>query len=99
MFCSSGLSSPPNGRPYSMPTRRSAAASARIAAGAAALLDLGRRRATDEVRDRRAADEDGVDPGTLERHDVVAAGGPEVGDRELPSGHVRQQVEDPLELL
>ena len=26
MFCSSGLSSPPNGRPYSIPTRRSAAA-------------------------------------------------------------------------
>ena len=32
MFCSSGLSRLPNGRPYSIPTSRSTAASARIAA-------------------------------------------------------------------
>src|SRR5262245_51905965 len=31
MFCSSGFSRLPNGRPYSIPTSRSAAASARIA--------------------------------------------------------------------
>src|SRR3954454_20343482 len=97
MFCSSGLSKLPNGRPYSIPTRRSAAASARIAATAA--LYLCRRSATDEVGDARAADEHRVDSCALERDDVVTGRGLKIGDRELAGGDVGEQVEDPLEVL
>src|SRR6476646_12108652 len=118
MFCSSGLSSPPNGRPYSIPTSRSAAASARIAAKAVPLrvaelrsvtlrlrtnappaLDLLRRSATDEVGDGRAADEDGVHAGSLQRDDVVTGRRLQVGDRQLARRHVGEKVEDPLELV
>src|SRR6187549_3518128 len=116
MFCSSGLSSPPNGRPYSIPTRRSAVASARIAPNAVPLrvtdlrsvtlrlsarapLDLSRRCATDKVGDGGAADEDGVHARPLQRDDVVARRRLEIGDRELAGGNIREQVEDPLQVL
>ena len=74
----------------------SAAASPRIATRG--LLHR-RRCATDEVGDRRAADEDGVDAGPLEREHVVAGRRREVGDRELAGRDVGQQVEDAVEIV
>src|SRR3954471_9605758 len=95
MFCSSGLRRFPNGRPYWIPIRRSAAARPRSARSG---LDL-RRCATDEVGDLRVGDEDGVDAGALESSHVVCAGVLEICDRELAGGDVGQKVEDPLEVV
>src|SRR5262249_31192794 len=96
MLCSSGLSRFPNGRPYWIPTSRSAAASTRIAARGR----LRRRRsATDEVGDLLRLDQDGVDAGSLEPDDVVTRGAAEVGDCELPGGDVWEQVEDAFEVV
>src|SRR6476469_5368265 len=113
MFCSSGSSRLPNGRPYSIPTSRKAAASPRIATRngsdlrtrirttghgrLSAVLDR-RRRATDEVRDVGRADEDCVDPGAFEREYLLARGRRQVSDRELAGGHVGQQVEDAFDV-
>jgi hypothetical protein len=98
MFCSSGLSRPPNGSPYSIPISRSAAARPSSPATAYAPQDL-RRSATDEVGDLLRVDQHRVDAGALERDDVVASRGREVGDHELPGRHVGQQVEDPLDVV
>ena len=58
-----------------------------------------RRRATDEVGDLLRVDEHGVDARSLERDHVVAGGGREVGDGELPGRDVGQEVEDLLDVL
>ena len=78
-FCSSGLSSEPYGRPYWMPTSRSAAAPARIAASAArgppqfdGCLD-GRGRATDELGDVPSRHDHRVDAAPLELDDLARA--------------------------
>src|SRR4051794_4352337 len=105
MFCSSGLSRFPNGRPYWIPIRRSAAARPRSARRGPAgeplvppRLNVGER-ATDEVGDLRVGDEDGVDAGALEGSHVVCTRVLEICDRELAGGNVGQQVEDPLEVV
>src|SRR5689334_8415339 len=49
-----------------------------------------RRAMADELADLTARDEDGVDAGPLERQHLVARGDVQVGDGELPRGHVRQ---------
>src|SRR5262245_5024587 len=87
-FCSSGFSSEPYGSPYWIPTRRSAAAPARIAASAARgppqfeLLD-GWGRATDELGDVPRRHDHGVDAAPLELHDLVPRDVRRLGDREL----------------
>src|SRR4029077_7017857 len=95
MFCSAGLSRLPNGRPYWIPIRRSAAARPSSAKSG---LNL-RRRATDEVGDLLRVDQHRVDARSLEGDHVLAGGGREVGDRELPGRDVGQEVEDPLDVL
>src|SRR3954453_21587852 len=94
MFCSSGLSRLPNGRPYWIPIRRSAAARPSRARSGLYL----RRRATDEVGDLLRVDEHCVDACALEREHVFPRGGGEVGDGELAGGNVRQQIEDLVEI-
>src|SRR5437870_11588101 len=95
MLRSSGLSRPPKGRPYSIPTRRRAAARPSSPRSG---LDL-RRCATDEVGDLRVVDEHGVDARTLQRDDVVPGRGLEVGDRKLSGGNVGEEIEDPLDVV
>src|SRR4051794_14209008 len=103
-FCSSGLSSEPYGSPYWMPTSRNAAAPARIAARAARgppqfdPLD-GRGRATDELGDIPRRNDHGVDAAPLELHDLAARDVRRLGDRELPDGNVRQQLERTPEVV
>ena len=100
MLCSSGLSSPPNGRPYWIPTSRSAAASAeqRLTSERSAAQTSGGAPPT-RCGDFVVGDEHRVDAGALERDDVLAGRGLEIGDRELAGRHVGEQVEDPLEVV
>ena len=56
-----------------------------------------RRVLADEVRDEAGLDEDGVDPGPLEREHVGSRRGVDVGDRELPGRDVGEQLEHRLE--
>src|SRR3954471_8572277 len=103
-FCSSGSSSDPYGRPYWMPTSRNAAAPARIAASAARgppqfdRLD-GRGRATNELGDVPRRDDHRVDAAPLELHDLATRDVRRLGDRELPDGNIREQVERTLEVV
>ena len=46
-----------------------------------------------------AGDDDGIDAGTLELDDLVAARAGELGDRELAGGNVGQQLEQPVEMV
>ena len=77
-FCSSGLSSEPYGSPYWIPTSRSAAAPARIAASAARGppqfdgLDGGGR-ATDELGDVPRRNDHRVHAAPFELHDLALA--------------------------
>src|SRR5438105_1308164 len=111
MLCSSGFSRLSYGSPYWMPTARSAAAPARIAASAVAappqrasaqrptgVLDL-RRRVADELGDVSRSDDDRIDSSPLELDDLLAARRVDRGDRELARRHVRQQVERVLPLV
>src|SRR5689334_21206708 len=97
-FCSSGFSSEPYGSPYPMPTRRSAAAPARIAASAACgppqLLGLDRRRrATDELGDVPGRHDHRVDAAPFELDDLVARDMRRLCDRELADRDVREQLQ------
>ena len=71
----------------------------RIAASAIRGAQTSGRRVTDERPDVAAGDEHGVDAGPLELGDLVAARADELGDRELPGRDVRQQLEQPLEVM
>src|SRR6187401_2278036 len=87
-----------SGSPYRTPTRRSAAASTRIAARAIRPSDL-RRRVTDERLHVAAGDDDRVDPGAFELEHVRAARSRELRDRELAGRDVGQQLEQALEVV
>src|SRR5919107_5043500 len=107
--CSSGLSKFPNGRPYSIPTKRSAPAPARIAASAvpappqrvsaqrwAARLNR-RRGVSGEAGDVSCSDDDRIDSRPLELVHLVAARHRDVCDRQLSGRQVRKQVERTLQ--
>src|SRR5438552_14317400 len=99
-LCSSGLSRLPNGSPYSIPTRRRAAATPSTAASASPggpqLLDRGWLGAH-ELADVGKPDEDGVEPGSLEGGDDLTVGRGYIGDGQLSRRHVGQQLEHAVE--
>src|ERR671935_1797700 len=111
MLCSSGLKSA-NGCAYLTPTRRRAAAPARMAASATfgpPHTASARRRAgrasgfggasADELGNVPGGHDHGVHSGTLELGDLVAAAHSQLGDRQLPSRDVLKQIEGALERL
>src|SRR6266545_3779498 len=104
--CSSGFRRLPNGRPYSIPTNRSAAASPTIAASAVPTppqrvsahrsrrrrnLDLGRRVA-DELGDVSRSDDDRIDSRPLELDHLLATRRGKRRDRKLAGRDARQQI-------
>src|SRR4051812_14902852 len=111
MLCSSGLKSA-NGCAYLTPTRRSAAAPARIAPSATVgppKSASARRRAggasdfggasADELGNVPGGHDHSVHSGALELRDLVAAADRQLRDRELPGRHVLKQVERALERI
>src|SRR5262249_1949272 len=92
----------PNGSPYWIPTMRSAAAPARIAARA--VPGPPQRRGSDfgdgvadEAGDVSRSDDDSIDSGPLELVHLITTGYRHVRDRQLPDGEIGEELEPPLE--
>src|SRR5512132_3444196 len=106
MDCSSGLSRLPNGRPYWIPTARSAAAPARMATSAvpappqrvSAQRSAARRRRDSGCGDG-VADDDCIDSRPFELFHVVAARARQLRNRELPCRKIGKQFERMLERI
>jgi len=81
-----------------MPTRRSSAASTRIAARASLGSDV-RKRVTDERPDVAPGDDHRVDTGSLELEHILTARSQELSDRELAGRDIGKQLKEALEMV